>query len=182
MIYEMDEPIEEPITETEVVERPLYLKNLDIKREARREYVYFSWLRGHTIAEIAELIDINPSTVYEDLKKIRAQLNAQPRSMQQIRDEALISLRLTHADIQKTIQEAKNNDASYTQIKGLYSELTSIDKTILQRYTPTASAPEVTAKANDQVKAMVDYMTETYGPESLSGFQEWWGKRMAGRE
>ena len=171
----MDEPATE---ETQLMERPRYLKNLDIKREARREYVYFNWLRGRTIAEIAEMIDMNPSTVYEDLKEIRAQLNIQPRSMQQIRDEAVISLRLTHADLQKTIKEAKNKGAPYNQIKGLYAELTSIDKTILQRYTPVASAPEITSKANDQIKAMIDYMTETYGPESLAGFQKWWSKRM----
>jgi len=170
--------MDEPATEETQLERPRYLKNLDIKREARREYVYFNWLRGRTIAEIAEMVDINPSTVYEDLKKIRAQLNMQPRSMEQIRSEALISLRLTHADIQKTIKEAKAKGAPYNQIKGLFAELSSIDKTILHRYTPVASAPEITSKANDQIKAMIDYMTETYGPESLAGFQEWWSKRM----
>ena len=77
-------------------------------------------------------------------------------------------------------------EPNYNQIRGLYGErranfvaAADIDKLILTRYTQPGSAPEVKAEANEQIMAMIDYITEKMGPESMDDFMGWWKGRMA---
>ena len=164
-------------------EQPRIIKNIDMKRDDRRAWHLFLWLRGHTREEIGEITGWSRTTIYWDLTNVREERNANPKSMAQIRDEALISLRMMQHEILRTIKEAKQDGAPYNHIKGLYAEATSIDKTILQRYTQTAATPEIeaqiVAEADEQLRAMLDYLVEKMGPEAVAGFQDWWGDRMA---
>jgi hypothetical protein len=171
-----------------------YPTNLSMKREARMEYEYFLWLRGKKLREIAEIVQVDITTVWNDLNEIREKINEQPRDLMQIRMETLLSLRLIQQDllnnakaVEKTISQAKmTEEPKYNQIKGLYGEMRAnfaeaadIDKLILTRYTQPGSAPEVKAKADEQVMAMIDYITEKLGPESMDDFMSWWKGRMA---
>lgn len=171
-----------------------YPTNLSMKREVRMEYEYFLWLRGKKLREIAVIVGVNLTTVWEDLNEIRANINEQPRDLTQIRMETLLSLRLLSADllnnakdVQQVIAKAKMADEpNYNQIKGLYGErranfvaAADIDKLILTRYTQPGFAPEVKAEANEQIMAMIDYITEKMGPESMDDFMGWWKGRMA---
>ena len=180
------------INEKDMVVR--YPTNLSMKREARMEYEYFLWLRGKKLREIAELVGVNLTTVWEDLNEIRANINEQPRDLTQIRMETLLSLRLLSSDllnnakeVQQVIARAKMvEEPNYNQIRGLYGErranfvaAADIDKLILTRYTQPGSAPEVKAEANEQIMAMIDYITEKMGPESMDDFMGWWKGRMA---
>lgn len=171
-----------------------YPTNLTMKREARLEYEYFLWLRGKKLREIAEITGMNIKTVWQDLTEVREKLNAQPRDLIQIRMETLLSLRLIQQDllnnakaVASTIITAKKaQPPNYNQIKGLYgerranfAEAADIDKLILTRFTQSGTAPQVNAEANEQVMAMIDYITEKLGPESLDDFMTWWKGRMA---
>lgn len=174
----MVEPTTDP--EKEIVEQPYYNKNLDMKIEYRREWFYFLWLRGKKLREIEEITGWDKSTVWNDLTIIRKQLNLEPRSLTQIRTEVLLSMRLLHQDLLRTIEEAKHVEKpNYSHIRGLYAEAAGIDKLILQRYTQPGAAPEIQANADEQIMAMVDYITEKLGPESLSDFEVWWKGRMS---
>jgi len=174
----MVEPAIDP--EKGIVEPPRYNKNLDMKIEYRREWFYFLWLRGKKLREIAEITGWDESTVWNDLTIIRKQLNLEPRSLTQIRTEVLLSMRLLHQDLLRTIVEAKHVEKpNYSHIRGLYAEAAGIDKMILQRYTQPGTAPEIQANADEQIMAMIDYITEKLGPESLVDFETWWKGRMA---
>lgn len=157
-----------------------YNKNLDMKIEYRREWFYFLWLRGKKLREIAEITGWDESTVWNDLKIIREQLNIQPQSLEKIRTEILLSLRLLHQDLLRTVGEAKRVEKpNYSHIRGLYAEAAGIDKMILQRYTQPGTAPEIQANADEQIMAMIDYITEKLGPEGLTDFEDWWKGRMS---
>ena len=166
---------------------------LSMKREARMEYEYFLWLRGKKLREIAEIINMDITTVWNDLNEIREKINEQPRDLNQIRMETLLSLRLIQQDllnnakdVEAVISRAKLGDEpKYNQIKALYGErranfeaAADIDKLILTRYTQPGSAPEVRAEANEQIMAMIDYLNEKLGPESMDDFMNWWKGRM----
>ena len=183
-----------PIDDKDVIIEERYPTVLSMKREARMEYEYFLWLRGKKLREIAEIVQKDITTVWHDLDEIRANLNQQPRDLTQIRMETLLSLRLLSQDllnnareVQQVIAKAKMaEDPNFNQIKGLYGErranfvaAADIDKLILTRYTQPGSAPEVRAEANDQIMAMIDYITEKMGPESMDDFMGWWKGRMA---
>lgn len=164
----------------EIMKPPHYSTNLEMKIEYRREWHYFLWLRGKKLREIEAITGWDESTVWLDLRAIREQLNIQPRSLEQIRMETLLSLRLLHQDILRTIQEAKGVEKiNYQHIRGLFAEAAGIDKIILQRYTQPGTAPEVQARSDEQIMAMIDYLTEKLGPESLTDFEQWWKGRMA---
>jgi hypothetical protein len=177
----MDESTVEPKeNDKAIMEPPRYATNLAMKIEYRREWFYFLWLRGKKLREIAEITGWDESTVWNDLKIVREHLNLQPRSLEQIRTETMLSLRLLHQGILRTIEEAKAIEkVNYQHIRGLYAEAAGIDKLILQRYTQPGTAPEVRAHADEQVMAMIDYITEKLGPESLADFEGWWKGRMA---
>lgn len=158
------------------------------------EYEYFLWLRGKKLREIASIVGVDLTTVWNDLNEIRVNLNEQPKDMDQIRMETLLSLRMVQRDllnnskdVEKSIAEAKRVEKpNYSQIKGLHGEVRAnfaaaadIDKLILTRYTQPGAAPEIKAEANEQVMAMIDYLTEKLGPESMDDFMDWWKGRMA---
>lgn len=169
-----------PVDDKDLVIPDKYPTNLSIKREARLEYEYFLWLRGYKLREIAEIIGMNLTTIWEDLNEIRERLNANPRDMDQIRMETLLSLRLLHQDTLKLIEEARDVEKpNYNHISKLVAEAADIDKTILTRYTQPGTAQEVKAEVSEQLMAMVDYITEKLGPESMDDFMRWWKGRMA---
>ncbi len=187
-------PVDVDDTDAEKTLTVMYPTNLSMKIEARREYVYFLWLRGKKLREIAELTGMNLTTIWEDLNEIRASINEQPRDMTQIRMETLLSLRLVQQDllsnakdVNQVIAKARGGeDPNFNQIKALYGErrasfiaAADIDKLILTRFTQPGSAPEVKAEANEQIMAMIDYLTEKLGPESMDDFMSWWKGRMA---
>jgi len=182
-----EEPIEEePVEEgaIELVEKR-YPRNMDMRIEYRREFAYFLWLKGKSLREIGDILGVSESTIWLDLKSIRAVLNLQPRSMEQIRHETLLSMRLIHADILTTIEEAKEVKNAkgqpavrYDHLAKLYDVAASLDEKILERYTLPGTSPEVTAKADEQILAMIDYLEAKLGPEALTDFQEWWKARM----
>ena len=171
-----------PIDDKDVILEERYPTNLSMKREARMEYEYFLWLRGKKLREIAAnpLVGVSLQTVWSDLNEFRANLNETPRDMMQIRMETLLSLRLLHQDVLFLIKEARKVEKpNYSHISKLIAEAADIDKTILTRYTQPGSAQEVKAEVNDQLMAMVDYLTEKLGPESMDDFMFWWKGRMA---
>jgi len=171
---------EEPSDREVMAPQPRYAKNLDMKIEARRELHYFYWLRGYKLREIEELTGWERTTIWEDLNYIRGELELHPRSMEQIRQEALLSLKLLEQDIKTTIAEAKAvKPVRYDHVQRLLGEIREINQTILERYTQSPTAPEAQIKADEQTMAMIDYMSEKFGPEILKDFQNWWRAKMS---
>jgi len=181
------------VEDKEIVEER-YPTVLSMKREARMEYEYFLWLRGKKLREIADIVKMDITTVWNDLNEIREKINEQPRDLTQIRMETLLSLRLIQQDLLNNAKDVDDvittikhsADPKFTQIKALYGEkrasfeaAADIDKLILTRYTQPGTAPEVRAEANEQIMAMIDYLTEKLGPESMDDFMRWWKGRMA---
>lgn len=181
----VDKTVENEENEAIDLTEKRYPRNMDIRIEYRREFVYFLWLRGKSLKEIGGIVGVSESTIWLDLKAVRAALNLQPRNMEQIRHETLLSMRLIHADILSTIEEAKEVKnpkgqpaVRYDHVAKLFDVAASLDEKILERYTLPGTTPEVTAKADEQILAMIDYLESKLGPEALTDFQEWWKGRM----
>lgn len=166
-----------------LMQPPRYGKNLDMKIEVRRELHYLYWLKGYKLREIEGLTGWERTTIWEDLNAVRAYLDQHPRNMEQIRQEALLSLKFLEQDVRQIIEEAKQiKPIRYDHIQRLIGEMRQINQTILERYTPSATVPELQARADEQTMAMIDYMSEKFGPEVLKDFQEWWKAKMSIKE
>lgn len=173
-----------PLTEREKEEQALAhpIKTpLDLKRHQRQEWVTLLWLQGKTYDEIAEIVGINRTTVWEDLKIIQERWRTTPTSEADIRKIALMSLRITRSEILHTIEEAKENEAKYSEIAKLYEAAVDIDKTILQRYTQMPNESQAIQAAEERAMIVIDYMREKMGQSALDGFEDYYQKRLAMR-
>ena len=150
--------------------------NYDLKRDYRREWVYFLWLRGKKLKEIEQTTGWDRVTVWRDVKHMRENLDASPRSMEQVRQEALLMLYLDRAEILKKTGDATDKDAwRYFKI------VSDIDMMILERYTQPSKESRGEQEANLKMMAIIDYMIENLGPESMGDFEEWYTTRMAAK-
>jgi hypothetical protein len=150
--------------------------NYDLKRDYRREWVYFLWLRGKKLKEIEEITEWDRVTVWRDIKHVRENLEVSPRSVEQIRQEALLMLQLDRAEILKKAYDASDKDAwRYFKI------VSDIDMMILERYTQPARVSRREQEANEKMMAIIDYMLEKLGPDSMGDFEEWYTARMAAK-
>ena len=163
----------------EVVEGKRDYGNYDLKRDARREWVYFLWLRGKKLREIEEITGSDRVTILRYIKYIIERLTENPRSIEEIRQEALFALRLDRAEIFETINEAKSKEkVNYGQIAKLYAEAVGIDKLILQRYTQSRGPQSVTGSQIDKAKIILDFIVTKYGPEALDNFEEYYTRQL----
>ena len=167
----------------EIVESKRDYGNYDLKRDARREWVYFLWIRGKKLREIEEITGSDRVTIWRYIKHIRERLAENPRSIEEIRQEALFALRLDRAEIFETIKEAKSKEkVNYGQIAKLYSEAVGIDKIILQRYTQTGVSQDPSALADlEKSKIILDFIVTKFGPEGLDGFEDYYTRQLRAR-
>ena len=200
-----------PLTDAEKEEQRLahpIRTPLDLKRTQRQEWVTLLWLQGKTYKEISEIVDVNPSTVWEDLKIIQERWRTTPTGEADIRKLALMSLRITRSEILHTIEEAKGLEviegpliqdlinagfdikkvsklfkpkSSYSEIAKLYDSAVDIDKTILQRYTQMPNETQAIQAAEERAMIVLDFMRDKMGPDALEGFETYYQKRLAMR-
>lgn len=145
-----------------------------IKREVRKEWVWFLWLTQHTQEEIAGIVGCSRGTVVNDLNDMKEQLAKHPIDHEHVRQLALIQMRFAFAEI---IHAARDAESEHAKAK-LYDVAAGIQEKILDRFTQAATINQRAVKSEmDRAQALIEYMIEKYGPDSLDGFEEWYTKR-----
>jgi len=170
--------IEQDLTDFEPAKLPR-----DIKREAREEWHYMLWLRGYKQHEIEDITGYERTTIYRDIKRVMDRLGATPRDMESIRQMALMSLRLTRAEVMSTIRKAEDlpvGKVPYGHIARLYDVAAGIDEKILERYTQTGGAQSTTSASDlEKSNIILDFIISKFGPEALDGFQDYYTRQLA---
>jgi hypothetical protein len=181
----MAEPPMLPLTEAEKdeQERQLNRSLLDMKREKRQEYHMLLWLEGKTYPQICAITGFGKNTVWEDLKAVQERWQNTPSNDANVRKLALMSLRITRAEILQTIGEAKTKNAKYADIAKLYDAAVDIDQTILQRYTQMPNESQAIFDAEERAKITIDFFIEKWKKlslpgDALDGFEEYYQKRL----
>jgi len=159
-----------------IEEKTRNMGNYDLKRDYRRDWVYFLWLRGKKHREIEEITGWDRVTVWRDIKWMRENLELSPQSIEQVRQEALLMLHLDRAEVLK-----KAHDASVKDAWRYFKIAVNIDTMILDRYTQPNQVSSGVQEANEKMMAIIDYMFEKLGPESMGDFEEWFTARMAAK-
>lgn len=154
----------------------------DIKREAREEWHYMLYLHGKLYREIEEITGFERTTIWKDIKRVIARLGATPRDMEDIRQLALSSLRITRSEVMNAARKAQvqigGKAVPWGSVAKLYEAAAGIDKIILQRYTQLGvplggSRPDI-----EKSKIIIDYMISKYGAESLDGFEAYYTRHL----
>lgn len=157
----------------------------DIKREAREEWHYQLWLMGKKYREIEAITGFERTCIWKDIKRVQERLALTPRDMEDVRQMALMSLRVTRSEVMHSIRLAHESKGGRGQvpwghIAKLYDVAAGIDETILARYTQTGGTITASALADfEKAKIIMDYMVSKFGPESLDGFEEYYTRQLA---
>jgi hypothetical protein len=145
----------------------------ELKKEARKEWHWFLWLSQKTYAEITKITGFHRDTVRKDIEEAQAELSKHPIDYEGIRQLALAQLRFVRAEIIHAARDAKSEHAKAK----LYGEAAGILEKILDRFTqPTTINQQAVKPEMDRARALIEYMIEKYGPDSLDGFEEWYTK------
>ena len=162
-----DKPIEERIRD---------FGNVIERAQARGEFHYFLWMMGKTLASIREITGYNRSTIWEDIGKVRQRLPA--KDLTTIRDETLMMLRIDRSKAMDFIDSDKVDDRTKSKFLEVVMK---IDLDILERYTQPIRGPaqEMQQEYEEKMKAVLDYMIEKMGADSISDFATWWAARKA---
>lgn len=154
---------------TSLAIRPRTNKEMQLRH--REQYLYFLWISDkYTLEEIKNETGLSVPTIWRTLRKVREEMKSDPNMADQIRLDTYLSMRLDHAEIVKRALETENAQ----QAAKLWEVAATINKTILERYTQMG--PE-SSRASEMGMAVVDYITEKFGPEELPQFLTWYEKR-----
>ena len=141
----------------------------DAKRELRRAKVFYLYLMGCTKTEIAHNLNISESTVDRDLEAVQENLDKTPIDFNQIRMEALNSLRLTKKMLLDTYEESEEKPWTKARILSIIKD---IDVKLLERFSqpilPTRTADLQAIK--DEARMVVSFLAKTH-PELLEEFK-----------
>ena len=170
------------------------LTNLDMKRELRREFVFYLYLSGrYTQERIAEIAGVSRDTVYHDLKWANENLVPEGMNLETIRSQAVIQIHLDRVKALTISEEAltmirDKDDISAADAKRLFDVsakfigiAAELDIKLLERFTQQATNAEAEGKAleaNQTAKWVMDFMVEKLGPEALNGFEDYMRDRL----
>ena len=181
----MTEPLPLALTNAEEEEQELMVNKslLQLKQAKRQEYHMLLWLEGKTYAEICAITGSCKVTVWNDLKDVQERWRITPTNDANVRKLALMSLRITRADIMGTIQEAKEKEAKYADVAKLYEAAVDIDKTILQRYTQMPNETRAVSDAEERAKITMDFFIDRWAHlklpgDALDGFEDYYQRRL----
>jgi len=128
---------------------------------------------------IAEVLDVSRSTVTEDLSEIRRRIaDRPPMDMEAIRQETYQRMNILRME---TIQAARESVSVNGKAK-LYEVAAKLDLKILERYTQPGNKGLAAGKSANIGMAVVDYISEKFGPEELQKFMTWYEKRSSAEE
>lgn len=153
----------------------------EVKKEIRRELHWFYWMQQKKYHEITAITGFSRWTIAEDIKWVQANLAANPQSMENIRQTALMTLRLTRGEVISAARAAQHQEKIiYNAVAKLYEVAADIDKHILTRYTPPEALqkPGAFKEMEDQLKAMVKYVQHKLGPEGLDDFEDFFRQQI----
>lgn len=176
---ETKEEVEYPGGEKEIVSsresgRIRDFGNLDMKIDARRELHWYLWVSGKKLTKIREITGWGRWVIWQDLKYIRENLSLTPKATEDVRQETLMSLRLDRA---RALEELDESEDPKARVKFLALAAT-IDLKILERYTqPLKTGEKEIMDASEKAQAVLDFMVQKFGPESLDGFEAFYTNR-----
>lgn len=149
------------------------------------------WLSGKTYNEISAITGWKRNTIWEDLKWMQDHLGSRPKTMESIRQMALMRLHLTRAEavdavrmavetIQKGQEDGQDYKVRYADVAKLLSVAAEIDEHILSRYTPPEALekPDRSADLDQKVKILIAWIINKLGPEGLDGFDEFYEQQL----
>lgn len=139
------------------------------------------YLHGKKYREIEEITGFERTTIWKDIKRVITRLGATPRDMEDIRQMALMSLRITRSELMAAARNAQKQIGGkavpWGSVSKLYEAAAGIDKMILQRYTqvgvPHGSRPDI-----EKSKIIIDYVISKFGVEALDGFEAYYTRHM----
>ena len=79
----------------------------DFQIEVRQEWHLMLWLNQRTYAEIEAITGFGKTTIWGDIKTAMARLAATPKTIQDIIQSTMMSLRITKAEIMAAAREAQ---------------------------------------------------------------------------
>lgn len=152
----------------------------DFKREVREEWHFQLWLMQKKYREIEAITGFERSTIWKDIKTAQERLASTPRTIAEIVQTAMMSLRMTKAEVMAAAREAQNGKSPrWDRVAGLFKVAADIDKTILQRFTQPALIQQPDAADTEKSQIVLDYIVNKFGPEGLDGFEEYYTRQLA---
>jgi len=150
-----------------------HLMPKDIKKEVRKEWFWFLWLRLKTYKEIEEITGFERTTIWKDLKEIQEELARNPLDHQKTVQLVMLQLRMDHAEV---ITRARETESDKNAVN-FYKIAAQIQIKLLERFTQPMNIDEQVTRGQDQTQAIIDFMVEKFGPESLDDFETWYSKK-----
>lgn len=151
-----------------------------LKREVREEWHFMLWISQRTYADISAITGFERTTIWNDIKRVQARLAATPKTIDSIIQTAMMSLRITKAEIMAAAREAQEEkNPRWDRVAKLFGEAADIDKTILQRFTQPALVKRPDTADAEKSEIILDYIVTTFGPEGLDGFEEYYTRQRA---
>lgn len=151
----------------------------DFKREVREEWHFMLWLRQKTYREIREITGFARDTIWRDIKAVQAKLAATPRSIEDIIQTAMMSLRMTKVEAMAAARTASEEpNPRWDRIAKLYGIAADIDKTILIRMTQPALIKKPDAADEEKSQIILDFIVSKFGPEGLDDFDEYYTRQL----
>jgi len=155
-----------------------HLMPKDVKKEVRKEWHWFLWLRLFTYEEIEAITGFERTTIWKDLKEVQEEMARNPLDHQKTIQLVMLQLRMDHAEI---IQRARDSESD-KNAASLYKIAVQTQTKMLERFTQPINVNEQAIRSEDQTQAVIDFMVEKFGPESLDAFETWYSKRRVAKE
>lgn len=177
-MYTMDQSSSEIERMTEEFESAKLPK--DFKREIREEWHFMLWLRQKTYAEIEAITSFERTTIWKDIQTVIAKLSTTPKTVEDVIQTTIMSLRITRAEIMAAAREAQEEkNPRWDRVAKLFGEAADIDKTILTRFTQPALIKQPDVVDSEKSQIILDFIVTKFGPEGLDGFENYYTQQLS---
>ena len=129
--------------------------------QSRRQRVLNKHLKGLSQTEIAEIESVNRSTISRDIKAIKQEIKT--INYQDIAEQSIKNLIQLRKDILQTAESAPSHHSHK-----FYKLAKEIDEFILDQPTNTPNNNLQNQYLVDQMKVIIDWITQQFGPECLT--------------
>lgn len=151
----------------------------DLKREVRQQWHFQLWLMQKKYREIHDITGFERSTIYKDIKEMETRLASTPKTVAEIVQIAMMSLRMTKTEVMAAAREAQEEKSPrWDRVAALFKVAADIDKAILQRFTQPALIKTPDAADIEKSQIVLDYIVNKWGPEGLDDFEEFYTRHL----
>lgn len=151
----------------------------EFKKEVRQQWHFQLWLMQKTYKEIRGITGFSRDTIWKDIKEVQARLAATPRTIDDIIQIAMMSLRVTKAEAMAAARMAmEEKNPRWDRIAKLFGIAASIDTAILTRFTQPALVKQPSTADDEKSQIILEFIVSKFGPEGLDDFNEYYTRQL----